>query len=174
MSTKRRGGRSRPLVSKVSRSKRYRQLRHPFHPQTIFSSDEILSIHNTALKVLETLGIKILLPEARDIFKNAGARVEDEMVFIGKDIVASALNTAPSSIRLLAANPANALTYENGALIFSPGAGCPNVFDRERGRRPGDLNAYIETIKLHQSFDVIHKLGPSAEPQDISTHLRHY
>ena len=162
MSTKRRGGRSRPMVSEISRSQRYRQLKHPFDPQTIFSSDEIVSIHNTALKVIQTLGIKTLLPEARDIFKSAGARVKDEMVFIGEDIVASALKTAPSSIILSAANPENVLTYKNGALIFSPGAGCPNIFDRERGRRPGDLNAYIETIKLHQSFDVIHKLGPSA------------
>jgi len=174
MSTKRRGGRSRPMVSEISRSQRYRQLKHPFDPQTIFSSDEIVSIHNTALKVIQTLGIKTLLPEARDIFKSAGARVKDEMVFIGEDIVASALKTAPSSIILSAANPENVLTYKNGALIFSPGAGCPNIFDRERGRRPGDLKAYIETIKLHQSFDVIHKLGPSAEPQDIATHLRHY
>jgi len=174
MSTKRRGGRSRPTISKTPRSHNYRQLRHPFEPQSIFSNDEVLFIHDTALKVMETLGIKILLPDARNIFKKAGALVKDEMVFIGRDIVASALQTAPASVKLCAANPARSLTYENGALIFSAGAGCPNVFDRKRGRRPGDLNAYIETVKLHQSFDVIHKLGPSAEPQDIPTHLRHY
>ena len=59
-------------------------------------------------------------------------------------------------------------------MIFSPGAGCPNANDRNRGRRPGDLNSYIETLKLHQSYDIIHKLGPSTEPQDVPTHLRHY
>ena len=173
---RRSGGRKRAHKKQAIplRKPNYRQLRHPFEPQSIFSKDEVISIHNTALKVLETLGIKILLPEARDIFKKAGSQVKDEMVFIGKDLVASALQTAPAVIQLCAVNAARALTYEDGALIFSAGAGCPNVFDRIRGRRPGDLNAYIETVKLHQSFDVIHKLGPSAEPQDIPTHLRHY
>ena len=117
-----------------TRKPNYSQLRHPFAPQTIFSEDEIFNIHDTALKVLEELGIKVLLPEARDIFKKAGARVQDEMTFIGRDIISTSLKSAPNSIKLCAANPERALTYEDGALIFSPGAGCPNATDHKRGR----------------------------------------
>ena len=174
--TRRSGGRKKAHEKSLTptRKPNYIRLRHPFEPQTIFSDDEIFNIHETALKVLEELGIKVLLPEARDIFKKAGARVKDEMAFIGRDIVSISLNSAPNSIKLCAANPKRALIYEDGALIFSPGAGCPNANDRNRGRRPGDLNSYIETLKLHQSYDIIHKLGPSTEPQDVPTHLRHY
>ena len=174
--TRRSGGRKKAHEKSLTptRKPNYIRLRHPFAPQTIFSDDEIFNIHETALKVLEELGIKVLLPEARDIFKKAGARVKDEMAFIGRDIVSTSLNRAPNSIKLCAANPKRALIYEDGALIFSPGAGCPNADDRNRGRRPGDLNSYIETLKLHQSYDIIHKLGPSTEPQDVPTHLRHY
>ena len=174
--TRRAGGRKKAHEKSLTptRKPNYSRLRHPFAPQTIFSDDEIFNIHKTALKVIEELGIKVLLPEARDIFKKAGARVEDEMAFIGRDIVSTSLNSAPNSIKLCAANPKRALIYEDGALIFSPGAGCPNANDRNRGRRPGDLNSYIETLKLHQSYDIIHKLGPSTEPQDVPTHLRHY
>ena len=156
------------------RSHGYRQLRHSFAPQQVFSDDEIHNIHDTALRVLEELGIMTLLPEAREIYAAAGARVADEMVFIGRDIVAAALATAPSTIRLRAANPAREQRYENGTLMFTAGAGCPNVTDLERGRQPGSLETYAEAIRLQQSFDVIHKLGPSAEPQDVPTHLRHY
>ena len=174
--SRRSGGRKKALEKSLTptRKPNYSQLRHPFAPQTIFSEDEIFNIHDTALKVLEELGIKVLLPEARDIFKKAGARVQDEMTFIGRDIISTSLKSAPNSIKLCAANPERALTYEDGALIFSPGAGCPNATDHKRGRRPGNLDSYIETLKLHQSFDIIHKLGPSAEPQDVPTHLRHY
>ena len=174
--TRRSGGRKKAHEKSLTptRKPNYSRLRHPFAPQTIFSDDEIFNIHKTALKVIEELGIKVLLPEARDIFKKAGARVQDEMAFIGRDIVSTSLNSAPNSIKLCAANPKRALIYEDGALIFSPGAGCPNANDRTRGRRPGDLNSYIETLKLHQSYDIIHKLGPSTEPQDVPTHLRHY
>jgi len=152
----------------------YRQLRHPFTPQSVFSEDEVMNIHNTALRVLEELGIKVLLPEAREIFAKAGARVVDDMVFVGGDMVAAALQMAPASIRLRAINPAREQVYEDGAMLFMAGSGCPNATDFERGRRPGDLQAYEETIKLVQSFDVMHVFGPTLEPQDIPTAFRHY
>jgi len=160
--------------AKPVRAPNYRQLRHPFKPQTVFSDDEVQNIHNTALRVLQELGLKILLPEAREIFAAAGARVVDDMVFIGRDIVKAALQSAPASIRMRAANPAREQVYEDGAMLFSPGSGCPNATDFLRGRRPGSLRDFEETTKLVQSFDVMHKLGPCVEPQDIPIHLRHY
>ena len=172
---RRSGGRRRAQKAQSApvRTPDYRQLRHPFEPQKVFSDDEVAAIHNTALRVLEELGMKILLPEAREIFAKAGARVEEEMVFVGRDIVEAALQTAPSSIQISAINPAKSLTYENGAMIFMAGAGCPNATDYKRGRRPGDLTAFTETLKLVQCFDVIHLLSPMAEPQDVQVHLRH-
>ncbi|MDC1522386.1 trimethylamine methyltransferase family protein, partial [Planktomarina temperata] len=173
---RRSGGRRRAQsdAAKPLRATDYVNLRHPFQPQAMFSDDEIANIHNTALRVIEELGIKVLLPEARNIFQKAGARVEDEMVFVGRDIVTAALQTAPASIRLRAANPKRALTYENGAMLFMAGAGCPNATDLNRGRRPGDLEAYVETLKLAQTYDVIHMLGPCVEPQDVPIQFRHY
>ncbi len=99
---------------------------------------------------------------------------DSRMVRIGRDLVASALAAAPRSIRLRAADPAHEQVFEPGAALFMAGAGCPNVTDAVRGRRPGSLESFIETLRLQQSFDVIHMHGPSAEPQDVPTHLRHY
>src|SRR5581483_4131283 len=91
--------RGKPAAPVVSRSVRYRNLRNPFVPQTVFSADEIAAIHDTALRVLEELGIKVLLPEARQLFAKAGARVDETtgMVRIGRDIVTAHL-AAPLSI----------------------------------------------------------------------------
>ncbi|MGB0411670.1 MAG: trimethylamine methyltransferase family protein, partial [Pikeienuella sp.] len=72
--------RARDGSSPVARQPNYRQLKHPFPQQTMFSDDEIASIHETALRVLEELGVKILLPEAREIFAKAGARVDDDQM----------------------------------------------------------------------------------------------
>lgn len=158
------------------RSHAYRQLRHPFKPQSVFSDDAIENMHDTALRLLEELGIKILLPEARQLFESASAQIDNEtlMVRIGRDIVEHALSTAPRSIRLKAASSERDQIYENGSLLFSAGSGCPNATDLERGRRSGSLRDFTETLQLQQSFDVIHLLGPSAEPQDIAPNLRHY
>lgn len=166
--------RGRDGTTKVVRQPNYRQLRHPFPAQTVFSDDEVAEIHDTALKVLEQLGMQILLPEARDLFAAAGARVQEDMVFIGRDIVAAALASAPKSWRLRAPNPIRDQEYAQGSMIFMAGIGCPNANDRERGRRPGSLRDYIETTQLCQAFDVIHVQGATVEPQDIPVHLRHY
>ena len=160
----------------AERSAGYRRLRHPFAPQAVFSDDEVAAIHATALRVLEELGMKILLPEARTILLAAGALPGDEpdMVRIGRDMIEAALATAPRSIRLRAVDPAREQAYELGSLIFMAGAGCPHATDRERGRRPGSLVDFEETLKLQQAFDVMHMLSPAVEPQDVPAALRHY
>jgi trimethylamine--corrinoid protein Co-methyltransferase len=56
-----------------ARRPNYRQLRNPFPVMSVFSDDEAANMHETALRMLEELGMRVLLPEARDIFA-AGAR----------------------------------------------------------------------------------------------------
>ena len=176
----RRGGRARTRAQATQAAlperRAYRHLRHPFEAQRVFSDDAVARLHETALRVLEELGVKILLPEARELFAKAGASIDadDDMVRIGREIVESALATAPRSIRLRAANPDREQIFEPGAMLFVAGAGCPNATDLERGRRPGSLQDFEETLKLQQSFDVIHFFGPSAEPQDVPVKFRHY
>ena len=54
--------RSAQQKPRASRAVPYKNLRHPYTPQTIWSEDEVVNVHNTALRVIEELGIKILLP----------------------------------------------------------------------------------------------------------------
>lgn len=172
----RRGRGRRGATAPAKLNPAYVRMRNPFAPQQAFSADQVAAIHDGALRVLEELGIKVLLDEARTLFRQAGAIVDEDtqMVRIGREIVTAALMSAPKSIRLRAANPVREQVYELGSMLFMAGAGCPNAFDNERGRRPGDLTGYLETLRLQQSFDVIHMHGPSVEPQDVPIHLRHY
>src|SRR5215472_994510 len=72
----------------------YRTLHNPFRPQSVFTDEQVSEIHDTALRVLEDLGILMLLPEARAIFRRAGVQVDEatQMVRIGRDVVASAIS----------------------------------------------------------------------------------
>lgn len=158
-----------------AREVNYRQLRHPFPPQRMLSDDAVAGIHQAALRLLEELGIRFLLPEARAIFRAAGAVVDEdsEVVRIGREIVVAALASAPRSIRLAAPDPTCGQGYEEGAMLFMGGAGCPYVTDLVRGRRAGRLTDYEELIKLQSAFDVIHKMGGGVEAQDIPVPVRH-
>ncbi len=171
---RRRRNRGEAKVSK--RQVNYSQLKNPFPTTDVFSADQIASMHETALKIHETLGMKVLLPEARRIFKAAGARVDDdsEMVWIGREIIEAAVASAPKSIHCRAGDPKRDVFMELGSLVFQSASGTPHATDLERGRRPGSGQDFQELIKILQHFDVYHMLPPITEPQDIPTHLRHY
>jgi trimethylamine--corrinoid protein Co-methyltransferase len=171
----RRRGRPPEASSAPPRSEAYRRLRNPFAPQSVFSDDQIQAIHETALRVLEELGLKVLLPEARRMFAAAGAIVDEDsqMVRIGRDIVEAALATAPRSFEARAGDRSRDLLLETGTLTFVPGSGTPNATDIERGRRAGSLQDVEDLTRLTQSFDVLHMQAPYVEPQDVPIHLRH-
>lgn len=170
--------RRRPARTEAGGGKRevdYRNLTSPLQPQTVFSQDRVEAIHNSALQVLEELGIKVLLPEAREIYRAAGAIVnDDEMVRIGSEIVEDALNTAPKLIELHAGNRERDVSLRLGNLSFLPGAGTPHATDLKRGRRPGTNSDFRELIQLNHHFDALHMLAPLTEPQDVPVNLRHY
>lgn len=159
-----------------ARATAYRRLRNPFTPQAVFSEDAVASIHENALKVLETLGIKVLLPEARALYAQAGALADEgtEIVRVGREIIAAALKTCPRAFEGFGGDPGRNVDFAAGSLVFIGGSSCPNVSDLDRGRRPGSLADFIELIKLSQHFDVLHVLGNHTEPQDVPVHLRHY
>ncbi len=171
----RRTGRSSPTAGgRPKRNVNYRDLRNPFPFMDLFEAEEVHDMHATALRVLEDLGIKVLLPEAREIYRAGGARVANEMVHIGCDMVEAALASAPRSITCRAGARDRDVVLELGRLVFQPGAGAPHATDRERGRRPGTARDFRELIQLTHHYDVLQMLPPLTEPQDVETHVRHY
>lgn len=176
MRGRRRGRGATAEAAAPKRNVNYRQLRNPFPTMDVFSADEIANMHATALRTLEELGVKVLLPEARKIYAAGGARVDEdtEMVFIGRDMVEAALETAPRSIHGRAGAGHRDITLELGSLVFQPGAGAPHATDCIRGRRPGSARDYEEYLKLVHHFDVFQMISPQVEPQDVPMHERHY
>ncbi|HVS78267.1 MAG TPA: trimethylamine methyltransferase family protein, partial [Steroidobacteraceae bacterium] len=152
-----------------ARASAYRRLRNPFTPQAVFSDDAVAAIHENALRALETLGIKVLLPEARALYARAGASVDDdsEIVRLGRDIVTATLKTCPRSFEGFGGDASRTVEFSAGSLVFIGGSSCPNVSDLDRGRRPGSLADFVDLIKLAQHFDVLHVLGNHTEPQDV-------
>lgn len=174
--TKRSGRRRNPSAVSSQRVVDYRNLKNPFPTMSLFSDDRIEAMHHAALELLEADGIKVLLAEARQIYKQAGARVDEgsQMVYLGRELIEQALSTAPKQILCKAGHPSRDLTLELGRLCFQPGAGAPHATDCERGRRPGSADDFAELVKICQHFDVLHMMPPIIEPQDIAPHLRHY
>ena len=154
----------------------YRRLRNPFKPQTVFSDDRIAAIHQTALRVLEELGMRVLLPEARQRFREFGALVDEDAmtVRIGRDIVEAAVASAPRAFEVRGAVTERDVPLELGVLAFQVGAGSPNATDIVRGRRPSTLGDFEDLVRISQHYDALQMLSMGVEAQDVPTHLRHY
>lgn len=171
-----RSGRNAGGRTVSARSVDYVHLRNRYTPQTIFSDDEVAAIHDTALRVLEELGVRVLLPEARKILTQAGAIVDQDslMVRVGREMVAQALSTAPRKIAAKGGSALRDVDFQLGNMTFVMGCGAPNVTDLDKGRRAGALADFENLTKLTQAFDVLHILAPFVEPQDVDLRHRHY
>lgn len=165
----RRGGGERPSLS------HHRQLANPYRPLEILSDDQVDAIHRSALRLLSDIGVRVMLPEARQILADAGADVDEdtELVRFDPGLVETCLETAPASIEIVSRTGERNMVLGGNSVALLPVAGPPNATDLDRGRRPGTLADYEDFLKLTQSFDVLHGLCPSVEPQDVALEVRH-
>ena len=151
-------------------------LRNSFKPIEPMSQDQLMAIHEASLTLLEEIGIEFMGRAARDVFRKAGAEVNDStgLVKIPRDLVSAALGTAPASFVLTPRNPARRLHVGGNHISFGLVAGPPNIHDGVAGRRSGNLRDYRSLIKLAQSFDIIHFIGnqPTA-PVELPSRTRH-
>jgi trimethylamine--corrinoid protein Co-methyltransferase len=153
----------------------YRSMVNPFTPLRVFSDDQVESIHQAALGLLERQGMRVLSARGRSVLAGAGASVDEatQMVRMDRGLVERALATAPGMIDLVARNPARTTRIGGQHLAISPVAGPPNVLDAVRGKRPGSLADYRDLVRLAQAFDVIHLIGQSTEAMDVAPAERH-
>ena len=154
----------------------YRSLTNPLLRQPAFSDDRLEAIHDTALRVIEELGIKVLNAEARQYFDQAGASVDADshIVKIDRALVASALESAPSEFVIHGRTAAYDVKMGGDNINFVSVGGAPHISDLDHGKRPATLEDTRNIIKLCEHFDVIHMQSPNVESQDIPVHLRHY
>lgn len=152
------------------------QPRLRYRPTEAVSADELESIHDASLRVLEEIGMDLLDAEARSLLAGAGARVEPgtERVRLDRELVEERLRTAPPSFVLHARNPAHDLVIGGDHLAFGSVASAPNVSGLDAGRRPGNRTDYQGLLKLVQQLDVIHLVaGYPVEPIDVHPSVRH-
>ena len=141
----------------------------------IFSNDHIESMHLAALGILERQGMRVLSPRGRAVLAAAGAGVDEasQMVRLDAGLVNEALKSVPSEVTMVARDPARTCGIGGKHVVFAPVAGPPSVSDLERGKRTGTIADFRDFVRLSQSFDVIHVLGQTTEPQDTSVTERH-
>ena len=143
-------------------------------PRELVSADQIEAIHQAALRILRDLGMKVLDPDTRTRFEQAGATVDGEMVRFDPEMVEPICSTAPSVFTLHARNPAHDLVMGDDMMSFAAVNSAPNVADLDGGRRTGNRHDFRNLIRLTQSLNSIHFVcGYPVEPVDLHPSVRH-
>jgi len=171
----RRGRKQRPEDSLPSQID-WRDIRNHMAPLAPLSADQIESIHQASLRLLEEYGIEVMSEQARELYRRAGAEVDDASMVVRTDrgLIEAALASAPSSFTLTPVNPAHALHVGGDHIHFGLVSGAPNVHDIRGGRRSGNFDDYKKLMKLGQSFNVIHFFGnQTLAPNDLPVNTRH-
>ena len=154
----------------------WQQPRNPYPPMKVLSDDQVEAIHNASLRVLEELGIELMSPQARQLFRDAGADVNDAdgIVRIDRALLEELVSTAPSAFTLTSRNPAKRLTFGGDHMAFGLVAGPPAVHDRINGRRSGNMKDFENFTRLAHHFNAIHIIGNQVcAPMELPANNRH-
>ena len=136
----------------------------------VLSPPEIERIHAASMEILSTAGVKVDYGTARDLFRQAGADVDDTgaVVRIPERLVRWAVDQAPSRFTLYGSDPSFHLEIGGDQVCFA-GLGTPtHILDLDSGeRRPVTLADLVRHLQLIDGCQNIHNSQMDVWPTDI-------
>jgi len=145
-----------------------------WYAANILPEEYFQKIHDASLKILQETGVVFHSDLALEIFKQHGARVEGQRVYLSPEMVENALQQCPHQFTWEARDPQYTVTVGDGSLLIQPNVGPVYVQDIERGRRQATLEDYANIIKLcHASSEVQLNGGIPVDPQDVPVNKKH-
>jgi len=137
-----------------------------------WGEEECQRIHEATLAVLRDVGVDVKYEPALRVLRELGARVDGQRVFLDEDLVALALESAPSQSEVRARVKGGApLVLDNDHSYFGTGSDCLYFADPEQGRRRvriPDIETMAALCEKLEAFDFVMSMGlPEDVPQAI-------
>ena len=171
----RRGHREKRVANAIAQLE-WREVVNPYQPIDVLDEEQVQTVIDGALQILETNGMRFLEVGSRLRLASAGADVDEEtmMVRFDRDMVMEQIAQTPSSFELRARNPAHNLKFGASHHIFASVGGPAFVSDLDKGRRPGTYEEVCDYLRLVQSLNIIHQEGGGPfEAMDLPAATRH-
>jgi len=136
--------------------------------------DQIERIDAASMHILENIGIVFRDPTALDDWRRAGAKVDDETVYLDRFMVRELIASIPETFTYHARNPANNLPFGGDHAIFVPMTGAPYLRDLDDVRRNPTLGDLANFHKLSHMLPALHSSAHHiVEPYDHPISQRH-
>jgi len=136
------------------------------------SPENIETIHNTSLTILEKTGFKFEdgLDETIDLLEANGATVDRTRgrVFLPRDLVGEQIRKAPEQVILYSRDGENDLDLAQHRVYLGTGGAAIKILDLETGEaRPSTLKDLYQLARLVDALDHIHFFLRPCIPTDV-------
>jgi len=151
---------------------------HSYPSFRLLTDDQIIELKRAALEILEKVGYKILHPEARKMFKSAGAIVDGEIVKPPEFIVRQCLSSAPEGWIIYDRNGHRALEVEGRKSYYGTSTASPNTKDALTGEyhetRVEDLEIAAKVADALDNIDWVMPMGSVQDVPGITAELHEF
>ena len=140
----------------------------------LLNAEGVALVHETAMTILEEIGIEFNDEEALALWKDAGAEVNGKHIWITRELVMSLIEQAPSEFTWHARNPDRTVRVGGRNMVFNPNGGV--YITGLDGVRRRAVKADMPTVvKLVHCLASIHvSTGSHAfDFSDVPVPLRH-
>ena len=139
----------------------------------LLSEDAMATIEGGWRRLISEIGVEFLHDDAVELFRQAGQRIEGQVVHFDPDFVLEQVAKAPSEYDLVARNPGRTVRVGGRHMFFAPTQGPPFVREGDQ-RREATLADFERFCRLSQTFDQLDTPGGlCCEPNDRPLDSRH-
>ena len=134
------------------------------------NEEAIEKIHQTVMQIIEEVGFQVHSTEGLELFKKAGAKVDDEkrLVKLPRDMAMELINKAPSELTLYGRDEKNDIHLGGSRVYTGTGGTALNVYSQQTGeKRPATLEDLKRIAKLVDKLDNIHLFLLPTYPNDL-------
>lgn len=129
---------------------------------------QINQIHQASLAVLERTGIHVENKEAMDLYRQGGAKVDGNRVYISPSMVEEALESAPSKVLLAGRGPEQDVVLEGKRVYAGTGGSPTTVLDPGADTvRPATLRDLADFARLADALEHCDFIVIPLHPTDI-------
>ncbi len=140
----------------------------PSNFQTL-EQDQIETLHNASLEIMERTGMRFFDPEALALFKKTGARISDgNLVRIPPDRVEWALRSVPDNVNIYDQNQQLRMALGGKRSYFGVGSDCMSIYDLETGEhRKAVRSDVVQGVRLVDALSNMDFVMSMFLPSDI-------
>jgi trimethylamine---corrinoid protein Co-methyltransferase len=138
------------------------------HILKVLPPSQIKEIHKATMTILEKVGVVFEEEEALKLFREAGAKVKDDVVQLTSEMVETLIKKCPSRVTLHAKDPGKNVRLGANRVHYTNGYGTTFVKDLETGKvREARLEDLERFTRLADSLENVHYLLTQVIPQDV-------